>query len=111
MWGGGKESQTLIGGYGADLFWFGSTDGADFARNVSKDDCVFLYNAADISEVEIGGTDNNQLIFTATGSTLTFGAGCVDVTQMTFSINDLENPGSFKNYSYDATSKTFVEKK
>lgn len=111
MWGGGNESQTLIGGYGADLFWFGSTDGADVARNVSKDDCVFLYNAADISEVEIGGTDNNQLIFTATGSTLTFGAGCVDVTQMTFSINDLENPGSFKNYSYDATSKTFVEKK
>ena len=111
MWGGGNESQTLIGGYGADLFWFGSTDGADFAQNVSKDDCVFLYNAADISEVEIGGTNNNQLIFTATGSTLTFGNGCVDVTQMTFSINDLENPGSFKNYSYDATSKTFVEKK
>lgn len=111
MWGGGNESQTLIGGYGADLFWFGSTDGADRAQNVSKDDCVFLYNAADISEVEIGGTNNNQLIFTATGSTLTFGTGCVDVTQMTFSINDLENPGSFKNYSYDATSKTFVEKK
>lgn len=111
MWGGGNESQTLIGGYGADLFWFGSTDGADFARNVSKDDCVFLYNAADISEVEIGGTNNNQLIFTATGSTLTFGNGCVDVTQMTFSINDLENPGSLKNYSYNATSKTFVEKK
>lgn len=112
MWGGGNESQTLIGGYGADIFWFGSADGADFARNVSKDDCVFLYNATDISEVEIGGTNNKQqLIFTATGSTLTFGAGCVDVTQMTFSINDLENPGSFKNYSYDATSKTFVEKK
>lgn len=112
MWGGGNESQTLVGGHGADIFWFGSADGADFAQNVSKDDCVFLYNATDISEVEIGGTDNKQqLIFTATGSTLTFSTGCVDVTQMTFSINDLENPGSFKNYSYDATSKTFVEKK
>ena len=112
MWGGGNESQTLVGGYGADIFWFGSTDGADFAQNVSKDDYVFLYNAADISEVEIGGANNNQLIFTATGSTLTFNStNCVDVTQMTFSINDLENPGSFKNYSYDATSKTFVEKK
>lgn len=106
MWGGGSEYQTLIGGAGADIFWFGRADGADTARNVGKEDYVFLYNATDISEVEI---NNNKLVFTNTGSTLTF-TNSVAVTEMTFSINDSANSGGFKNYSYDATSKTFVEK-
>lgn len=108
MWGGGNEQQTLVGGAGADIFWFGRTDGADTARSVGKEDYVFLYNATDISEVEINA-DDNKLIFTNTGSTLTFD-NSVAVTEMTFSINDSANSGGFKNYSYDATSKTFVEK-
>ena len=113
IWGGGNASQTMRGTSGVtDIFWFGKTDGSDTAANFeTAKDIVFLYNATDINEVELGLTANNaNVIFSATGSTLNLG-GIDDksIANVTFMLND--GAGAYKYYNYDATSKTFVEKK
>lgn len=113
IWGGGNASQTMRGTSDVtDIFWFGKTDGSDTAANFeTAKDIVFLYNATDINEVELGLTANNaNVIFSATGSTLNLG-GIDDksIANVTFMLND--GAGAYKYYNYDATSKTFVEKK
>lgn len=112
IWGGGNASQTMTGVAGVtDIFWFGTQDGHDTAAAFeTAKDVVFLYNATNINEIELGFGANTNVIFSATGSTLTLG----DVTEntvgnVTFMLND--GAGAYKYYNYDADSKSFVEKK
>lgn len=112
IWGGGNARQTMVGISGVtDIFWFGSQDGADIANNFeTAKDVVFLYNATDISQVEValnGGAAN--VIFSETGSTLSIGGVANDIGNVTFMLND--GAGAYKYYNYDADSKSFVEKK
>lgn len=44
MWGAGSSNDTLIGGNGADMFWYGLTDGHDVIQNATGDDVVNLYD-------------------------------------------------------------------
>ena len=112
IWGGGNARQTMVGISGVtDIFWFGSQDGADIANNFeTAKDVVFLYNATDISQVEValnGGAAN--VIFSETGSTLSIDGVANDIGNVTFMLND--GAGAYKYYNYDADSKSFVEKK
>lgn len=114
IWGGGNTSQTMNGINGVtDIFWFGSQDGHDTVNNfeIAKD-VVFLYNATDISQVEVAlNATNASVIFSETGSTLSLGAVATDIGNVTFMLNDGAGAGTYKYYNYDADSKSFVEKK
>lgn len=114
IWGGGNTSQTMNGIDGVtDIFWFGSQDGHDTVNNFeTAKDVVFLYNATDISQVEVAlnGT-NASVIFSETGSTLSLGTVATDIGNVTFMLNDGAGAGTYKYYNYDADSKSFVEKK
>ena len=51
MWGGaGSSNDTLTGGNGTDMFWFGKNDGADYVTNAAENDSINLY---DISLADI----------------------------------------------------------
>lgn len=114
IWGGGNTSQTMNGINGVtDIFWFGSQDGHDTVNNFeTAKDVVFLYNATDISQVEVAlnGT-KASVIFSETGSTLSLGTVATDIGNVTFMLNDGAGAGTYKYYNYDADSKSFVEKK
>lgn len=112
IWGGGNASQTMTGVAGVtDIFWFGTQDGHDTAAAFeTAKDVVFLYNATNINEIELGFGANTNVIFSATGSTLTLGGVTENtVGNVTFMLND--GAGTYKYYNYDADSKSFVEKK
>ena len=112
IWGGGNASQTMTGVAGVtDIFWFGTQDGHDTAAAFeTAKDVVFLYNATNINEIELGFGANTNVIFSATGSTLTLGGVTENtVGNVTFMLND--GAGAYKYYNYDADSKSFVEKK
>lgn len=114
IWGGGNASQTMTGVAGVtDIFWFGTQDGHDTAAAFeTAKDVVFLYNATNINEIELGFGANTNVIFSATGSTLTLnGVTENTVGNVTFMLNDGAGAGTYKYYNYDADSKSFVEKK
>lgn len=57
LWGR-AGADSLVGGNGNDVFWYGLNEGNDVVNNASKDDVVYLYNvnSADVSYV-LNGTD------------------------------------------------------
>lgn len=59
MWGGGDKSQTLTGDEDAvNVFWFGSGDGHDVAKNAKAEDGVNLYNVENIDDVAVKASSN-----------------------------------------------------
>ena len=56
MWGGqDATNDTLVGGAGADVFWYGKNEGSDVIQNVDGSDTVNLYDAslADLGAVDV----------------------------------------------------------
>lgn len=59
MWGGGDKAQTLTGNEDAvNVFWFGSGDGHDIAKNAKAEDGVNLYNVENIDDVAVKASTN-----------------------------------------------------
>lgn len=59
MWGGGDKAQTLTGNEDAvNVFWFGSGDGHDIAKNAKAEDSVNLYNVENIDDVAVKASTN-----------------------------------------------------
>ena len=56
MWGGQEATNdTLVGGAGADVFWYGKNEGSDVIQNVDGSDTVNLYDAslADLGAIDV----------------------------------------------------------
>lgn len=73
VWGGsGSEgNDTLIGGDGQDIFWFGHDDGHDVFLNAGSNDVIFLYDM-NISHYAYGNQDSdNFTVKFRGGSTIT----------------------------------------
>ena len=56
LWGGVGGNDTLIGGSGQNMFWYGKTNGADVIQNAKENDTVNLYDISlsDITSVSYG---------------------------------------------------------
>ena len=55
LWGGEQPTNdTLVGGNGADMFWYGINEGSDVIQDIDSEDTVNLYN---ISLNDIGTAD------------------------------------------------------
>lgn len=57
MWGGAENvSDTLQGGDGHNLFWYGLNDGNDFVTNAKEGDIVSMYDVTldDIADAQVG---------------------------------------------------------
>ena len=73
LWGGvGNVSDTLTGGNGADMFWYGKNDGADFINNAAENDTVNLYDVGlnDIDFSRLNITSSQIEVSFTTGGTL-----------------------------------------
>ena len=60
LWGGVGGSDTLTGGTGADMFYFGKNDGTDFINNASSSDVVNLYDIS-INDITSLNTEGNTI--------------------------------------------------
>ena len=60
LWGGVGGDDTLQGGSGSDVFYFGKNDGSDFIQNASSSDIVNLYDIS-INDITSLNTKNNQI--------------------------------------------------
>ena len=67
MWGGDSHeaNDTLIGGAGADWFWYGKNEGNDVISGVDENDVINLYNVniADVEEYKNWNITNNSISF------------------------------------------------
>ena len=61
LWGGVGGSDTLTGGTGSDVFWFGKNDGTDFINNASSSDVVNLYDVS-INDITSLNTEEDHQI-------------------------------------------------
>jgi len=60
LWGGIGGNDTLKGGSGSDVFYFGKNDGFDVINNASSSDIVNLYDVS-INDITTLDTSNNQI--------------------------------------------------
>jgi len=60
LWGGSGDADTLTGGSGSDVFYFGKNDGSDVINNASSSDVVNLYDVS-INDITSLDTSNNQI--------------------------------------------------
>ncbi len=67
MWGYGATSDTLVGGDGDDVFWYGNGDGNDVIENASDTDKIFFHNfgVADVTGISVH--DEYTLIYVPNG--------------------------------------------
>ena len=77
LWGGygSTADDTLFGGSGSEMFWYGRNDGNDFVKNAASNDTIFLYDsvldhiekitAVDM-DMTIGFDSKSSLFVTAT---------------------------------------------
>jgi hypothetical protein len=67
MWGGSSSetNDTLVGGAGADMFWYGKNEGKDVITNVDGNDVVNLYNVSisDVEDYDKWNITNNAISF------------------------------------------------
>jgi len=72
LWGGVRGNDTLVGGQGANTFFFGKNNGSDTVQNTNESDRVMLYDVA-LSDVKSYGenTSGAMVITLNDGSKLT----------------------------------------
>ena len=67
MWGGDSHeaNDTLVGGAGADMFWYGKNEGNDVITGVDENDVINLYNVniADVESYDTWNITNNSISF------------------------------------------------
>jgi len=67
MWGGNSHetNDTLIGGAGADMFWYGKNEGNDVVSGADENDVINLYNVniADVESYDNWNITNNSISF------------------------------------------------
>lgn len=97
LWGGESGSNdTLTGGDGSNMFWYGLGEGNDVVENANGDDVIFLYN---ISLGEINSFEDIQ-----NGVKLNFSAGSLTVNGEGSSVR----LGDGSSYRYDKNSLSWV---
>lgn len=67
MWGGSSNeaNDTLVGGAGADMFWYGKNEGNDVVTGADENDVINLYNVniADVESYDNWNITNNSISF------------------------------------------------
>ena len=67
MWGGNSHeaNDTLVGGAGADMFWYGKNEGNDVITGTDENDVINLYNVniADVESYDTWNITNNSVSF------------------------------------------------
>ena len=59
MWGGGDKVQTMYGNEDAvNVFWFGTDDGRDTAKDAKAEDGVYLHDVENIDDVTVKASTN-----------------------------------------------------
>ena len=97
LWGGESGSNdTLTGGDGSNMFWYGLGEGNDVVENANGNDVIFLYN---ISLGEINSFEDIQ-----NGVKLNFSAGSLTINGDGSSVR----LGDGSSYRYDKNSSSWV---
>ena len=107
MWGGESHeaNDTLVGGAGADMFWYGKNQGNDVITGADENDVVNLYNLRmeDVDDVSTWNITNNSISFNVKeGGTLTIQNSN---TSVGFKFDGDEN-----TYAVDRTTREFYTK-
>ena len=107
MWGGGDQVQTLTGGDGVNVFWFGNGDGRDTAKSAKAEDGVYLYNVEKIDDVVVK-TSTNYFTVSVGSNSLKVDLGTVkaDDALKTFTFADKAGV----QYTYDTKTNKFQQK-
>ena len=102
LWGGSSNiDDTLIGGAGAEMFWYGKYEGYDVVSNANSSDIVNLYDAS-LSEITEANVSEGQVVLRFnTGTALVVNDN--DQITPTFQLND----GS--RYKYDRYIEQWTE--
>ena len=117
LYGGGAESDTLVGSIVAkDTFYFGTGDGVDQVTNgIDKEDTIALWNVedSDIANVKVtvdpAGTGNVTVSLSDT-STLTLSNATGGTAEAALTDGLTFTSASQTAYTYDSESKTLVKK-
>lgn len=105
MWGGGKSTDTMIGGAGEDSFYFGTGDGKDTITDATAADKVIFYADA-IADLTASISGTSLVVSTKAGDTLSIQGWFDDNMMNTFQVGaDAKNL-----YSFDKESSTFKKK-
>ena len=107
MWGGGDKVQTMTGGDGVNVFWFGNGDGRDTAKNAKAEDGINLYNVEKIDDVAVKASTNYF--------TVTVGSNSLKVDLGTANAEDALKTFTFADkagmlYTYNTKTNKFQQK-
>ena len=107
MWGGGDKVQTLIGGEGVNVFWFGNGDGRDTAKNAKAEDGINLYNVEKIDDVAVKAS-TNYFTVTVGSNALKLDVGNADAATVLEKFTFADKAGML--YTYNTKTNKFQQK-
>ena len=107
MWGGGDKVQTLIGGEGVNVFWFGNGDGRDTAKNAKAEDGINLYNVEKIDDVAVKAS-TNYFTVTVGSNALKVDVGSADAATVLEKFTFADKAGVL--YTYNTKTNKFQQK-
>ena len=115
LYGGGAESDTLVGSIAAkDTFYFGTGDGVDQVTDgIDKEDTIALWNVADadIANVKVSVDTNGKVTVSLSDtSTLTLSNTAGGTAEAALNDGLTFTSASQTAYTYDSKSKTLVKK-
>ena len=115
LYGGGAESDTLVGSIAAkDTFYFGTGDGVDKVTNgIDKEDTIALWNVADadIANVKVSvDTTGTVTVSLSDTSTLTLSNASGGTAEAALTDGFTFTSASQTAYTYNSETKTLVKK-
>ena len=97
LWGGeGNIDDTLVGGIGAEMFWYGKYDGYDVVSNADSSDVVYLYDA-NLSEITAADVSTSQAV-------IRFNTGTALVVKDEGNVTPTFQLGGGGRYNYNRSS-------
>ena len=97
LWGGyNSVDDTLVGGAGAEMFWYGKYDGYDVVSNANSSDVVNLYDV-NLSEITAADVTAGQVV-------LRFNTGTALVVKDSDNVTPTFQLGGGGRYNYNRSS-------
>lgn len=97
LWGGeGNIDDTLVGGSGAEMFWYGKYDGYDVVSSADSSDVVYLYDV-NLSEITAADVSAGQTV-------IRFNTGTALVVKDEGSTTPIFQLGGGGRYNYNRSS-------
>lgn len=108
MWGGGDKVQTMYGNEDAvNVFWFGTGDGRDTAKDAKAEDGVYLHDVENIDDVTVKAS-TNYFTVNVGSSALKVEVGTADATTVLEKFTFADKAGVL--YTYNTETNKFQQK-